>query len=265
MKFNVNLKKYRKEKGLTATQFAELLGIKYLTYRNYEGGSTEPKYETLIKIADLLDVSLDELLGRESVQLKKAGDLFSIIGGEIVIDGKTIFLKFPFHDSEHISTLVFFSSDDFLKFVDLVRDNLKNSFVPAIDNAIWETRTKPYLDEFCNKQPQSKSMTDDVKLFSNFEKHMNEINLPHFSFYESFFNRAVSYVMRKKGFNPVWKEQHLSDESIYWLIRAYMEKSGNWFSVGSSTPDEIQKAEKIIDEMSNEELKEFIDDWSIKK
>ena len=108
-------------------------------------------------------------------------------------------------------------------------------------------------------------MTDDVNLFSNFEKHMNEINLPHFSFYESFFNRAVSYVMRKKGFNPVWKEKHLSDESIYWLIRAYMEKSGNWLSFVSSTPDEIQKATKIIDEMSDEELKEFIDDWSIKK
>ena len=48
--------------------FAHDLGIPYTTYLNYENLGIEPSYETLNKIADLLKVTADELLGRESLQ-----------------------------------------------------------------------------------------------------------------------------------------------------------------------------------------------------
>lgn len=43
---------------------AEKLGITQPSYIRYENGTSEPKLETLVKIADIFDVSVDYLLGR---------------------------------------------------------------------------------------------------------------------------------------------------------------------------------------------------------
>ena len=63
MSFQDNLKKYRDRLGITAKDFAARIDIKYTTYLAYENDGREPKYDTLIKIASALHVSLDDLLG----------------------------------------------------------------------------------------------------------------------------------------------------------------------------------------------------------
>lgn len=63
--FSKRLKKLRKNKGLKQQELAEILGIKRNTYSDWENGKTEPSFENLIKLADLLEVSLDWLFGRE--------------------------------------------------------------------------------------------------------------------------------------------------------------------------------------------------------
>lgn len=69
MEFKDILKSYRLESGMTKAEFGKKLGIKsYSTYNNYEVGSSEPKIDMLIKIADVLNVSLDDLLGRTQKQ-----------------------------------------------------------------------------------------------------------------------------------------------------------------------------------------------------
>lgn len=65
MAFKDNLKAYRKDAGYTAKDFAKELGIAYTTYLTYENQGREPKYDILMKIADLLNVSIDDLLGYE--------------------------------------------------------------------------------------------------------------------------------------------------------------------------------------------------------
>lgn len=65
MSFQENLRYYREKAGYKqAKDFAEALNIPYSTYTGYEVRNREPKYETLCKIADLLQVSTDDLLGR---------------------------------------------------------------------------------------------------------------------------------------------------------------------------------------------------------
>ena len=67
MSFQENLKYYREKAGYkTAKDFSEALSLPYATYAAYENKNREPKYNTLCKIADLLNVSTDELLGREN-------------------------------------------------------------------------------------------------------------------------------------------------------------------------------------------------------
>lgn len=64
MSFQENLKYYREKAGYKqAKDFYKLLGVPYATYIGYESKGREPKYNTLCKIADLLHVSTDELLG----------------------------------------------------------------------------------------------------------------------------------------------------------------------------------------------------------
>lgn len=67
-RFHEYLSRYRKLRGYTQSQMAEKLEISRSTYTNYETGYRSPDLETLEKISDVLDCSLDELFGRTSGQ-----------------------------------------------------------------------------------------------------------------------------------------------------------------------------------------------------
>ena len=64
------LKKLRDDRDLTIEQVAEALGMKLNTYGKYER-NINPKRETLVKIAEFFDVSLDYLMGKEDKAPKK--------------------------------------------------------------------------------------------------------------------------------------------------------------------------------------------------
>ena len=60
----MKLHELRKARGMTQKELSEALGVTIRTVTNYENGSREPNIATLIKLADLFDVSLDYLTGR---------------------------------------------------------------------------------------------------------------------------------------------------------------------------------------------------------
>lgn len=72
MDFGKRLNQIRKEHGLTAQNMADDLGIGLRSYRAYESGDREPYFETLVKIADILNVSTDYLLCRDEFLSKHA-------------------------------------------------------------------------------------------------------------------------------------------------------------------------------------------------
>ena len=61
----MRLKELRKERKLTQEQVANYLNLAQSTYQHYENGRAEPSIETLFKLADLYQVTLDYLLERE--------------------------------------------------------------------------------------------------------------------------------------------------------------------------------------------------------
>lgn len=81
MAFQDNLKHFREKAGFTAKEFADLLNVPYGTYVSYENRAREPKYELLLKIADALHVSIDDLLGykpdemEQLIQILKKNDI----------------------------------------------------------------------------------------------------------------------------------------------------------------------------------------------
>lgn len=60
------LKQARESKGKTQKDIADELQLPLSTYRSYEQGKREPNNEILCKIADILNVTTDYLLGRDT-------------------------------------------------------------------------------------------------------------------------------------------------------------------------------------------------------
>ncbi|RZS98905.1 helix-turn-helix domain-containing protein [Aquimarina brevivitae] len=76
--FGKNIKKIRSIKSLSQQAFAELFDLKRGTLGAYEEGRSEPKIETIIKIANYFSIKIDDLLTSEltvNQLLKFKGDL----------------------------------------------------------------------------------------------------------------------------------------------------------------------------------------------
>ena len=58
------LKEFRETSGLKIAQVAERAGVPYETYRKWEKGDSNPNWEQLCRVADVLHCSLDDLTGR---------------------------------------------------------------------------------------------------------------------------------------------------------------------------------------------------------
>jgi transcriptional regulator with XRE-family HTH domain len=63
--FSLCLKKLRMKRKLSQKQIAEELKISQQQYSKWEGGIITPNAETLVRLADYFDVSVDYLLGRK--------------------------------------------------------------------------------------------------------------------------------------------------------------------------------------------------------
>ncbi|HAK44493.1 MAG TPA: hypothetical protein DCO79_01040 [Spirochaeta sp.] len=59
------LKTLRRQKKMTQSSLAEMLGVGQTTIANYENGQRFPDEEILIRLADIFNVTMDNLLGRE--------------------------------------------------------------------------------------------------------------------------------------------------------------------------------------------------------
>ena len=65
-----NIRRLRKERGITQKKLGELCGIAEPNIRKYESGKQNPKLETIEKIASALGVTAFDLMGIEYFDLK---------------------------------------------------------------------------------------------------------------------------------------------------------------------------------------------------
>mgnify|MGYP001121717367 FL=1 len=69
--FGKRLKELRKEHGYTIEQFADMVGISKSTLGYYENDKRMPDIEILARIANVLNVSADNLIGRTNTTAQK--------------------------------------------------------------------------------------------------------------------------------------------------------------------------------------------------
>ena len=72
------IKKYREIKGITQAEIAELLGVSPATVSKYEAGTLEPNIESIKKISELFEVSIDKLLKDDGFDFSKI-DILAVL------------------------------------------------------------------------------------------------------------------------------------------------------------------------------------------
>ncbi len=70
MRIGKMIEKGRKEKNISQEKLAEKIGITRQTLSNYENGITMPSLDQIKNICDILDMSLDEVIGINSMSSK---------------------------------------------------------------------------------------------------------------------------------------------------------------------------------------------------
>lgn len=63
-----NIREIRKKCGLTQKELADRIGASESAISMYESGKRQPDYETLLRISDYFGVSVDYLLGNETIR-----------------------------------------------------------------------------------------------------------------------------------------------------------------------------------------------------
>ncbi len=96
MEFSERLKELRKQAGLTQVELAGKLGIVQSSYADWERGKKKPTQENLVKIAQILNVSVDYLVGNSEEKTDELDNielLFRMNSNGLTKEEKIIFRK----------------------------------------------------------------------------------------------------------------------------------------------------------------------------
>lgn len=97
-----NIKQLRDRADIQQNEFAKKIGVSNVVLSRYESGERKPDYDTLQKIADFFDVSIDYLLGRSdylsSKQVTIAGQEINLSQEELQLFNELKKHPVMFHD-----------------------------------------------------------------------------------------------------------------------------------------------------------------------
>ena len=96
MEFSERLKSLRKQAGFTQVDVASKLGISQQAYASWERGAKKPTQDNLVKIAQILNVSVDYLVGNseeKSDELDNIELLFRMNSEGLTEEEKEVFKK----------------------------------------------------------------------------------------------------------------------------------------------------------------------------
>lgn len=113
MLFGDRLKQLREDKGLIQAELGKLIGVSDRVIGYYEANDRFPKKpETLQRISEVFQVSVDYLLGTEGAFLQNSVEQFGYTGGkqakEVLNDVQTLFAggQLPDEDKEEFFRLI---------------------------------------------------------------------------------------------------------------------------------------------------------------
>ena len=165
------LKEKLQEKGMQQLELAQKLGYKQQTISQYVHGINKPDLITALKIADILDISLDELVTGEKYENKTTRENLKL--SEKAIENLKMLSKIDFAEE-------LLSDDNFV--------NLYDGVVRSFEINITGTRNHP---TYINSHGEKMSLTE---FFDNVE---NLAALQFYNYFKYFFTQ-VNFIRNNK-------------------------------------------------------------------
>ena len=167
--FSENLRRLRKEKGLTRQFMANELGVSQAAYGYYETNDGFPTVERVMKIANILGVSVDELLNHKEDDFERFKAEWSAAGFEVeeLEDGrimlKNTFSKPAIDATEKLNSIIAsnvfgFSRQTFIEMSANAHKFAQNAFIGVYQNFYHEIfigRTKQLIDIMKKNESES--------------------------------------------------------------------------------------------------------------
>ena len=69
MEIGNKIKSYREKRKMTQKEIAEILGVEPATISKYESGMIEPNIESIKKLAETFEISVDELIKEDDFDI----------------------------------------------------------------------------------------------------------------------------------------------------------------------------------------------------
>lgn len=73
------IKKARTKLGLTQTDLGNLIGVSKVSICGYEKGARTPSIELILKLVDILNINLEEILGIDSLVVSEEDESYKML------------------------------------------------------------------------------------------------------------------------------------------------------------------------------------------
>ena len=136
--FGDKIKLYRENKKMTQNEVADILGVSSATISKYESGALEPNIESLKRLAELFEISIDELLNDE----EKKFDISKINVLDILREQKEMKLKGNLY---HNTQIIFAYNTNHIEGNQLTED--QTSYIFETNTILFEGETVASVDD----------------------------------------------------------------------------------------------------------------------
>ena len=215
------IKKYREEKKMTQVEVAEVLGVKPATISKYEAGTLEPNIESLKRLAELFEVSVDELLKEDEFDVSKINVL------EVLREQKKMKLKGNLY---HNTQIIFAYNTNHIEGSKLTEDQTRY---------IYETNT----------------LLTEKESITNIDDIIETVN--HFKLFDYMLDVAERDLTEEmiKEFHKILKEVTSDSRKDWFAVGDYKKLSNEVGGVSTTAHKDVEKhMKKLLDWYENLEI-----------
>ena len=224
------IKLYREKKNMTQSEIAEILGVKATTVSKYESGTLEPNIESIKKLSETFEITIDELLKDED-----DFDISKINILEILREQKDMKLKGNLY---HNTQIIFAYNTNHIEGSKLTEDQTRYIF--ETNSILFEGETVASVDDILETANHFKLVDYMLDIA---DKDLTEDII--------------------KQFHKILKEGTMDSRKEWFMVGEYkkvVNEAGNIkTSTPSQTPKDMIKLMKWYDSLEQITIKEIIE------
>lgn len=245
-KFANRLKTLRKLKGYTQKDFSKIIGVKQTTVSNYEKGLRFPDLDKLNQIANIFNVSVDYLIGRNEIDNEIIdGEKYKLLNKE---DYKTVldYLLNGYKDKARNLIMDIYNSGVEIEYIYF---NILEKILKEVGK-LWEIGkidvwNEHYVSEnILDIMREVKSIQDNKKC-----NNLSLISLTAGAEEHNIGIKMLSDLLEVEGYNVTYLGSNIPTASI---INAIRSKKPKVIAISVTIPNNVESAKNIIKAIRDE-------------